>query len=265
MPPETGPAGKNGTMTTVLGIDVGGTGVKGAPVDTRTGRLLTDRHRIDTPHPATPEAVTEVVAGIAGFFDWTGVTGATFPAVVKEGVAHTAANVDPAWIGTDIASTFGSAIGAPVTVVNDADAAGLAETAFGAARGERGVVFVVTLGTGIGSALFVDGRLVPNTELGHLPMGKHDAEHLASESARERDDLGWKAWAKRLDEYFDLLGALLAPDLIVVGGGVSKRADKFLPHLSTATRVVPAQLLNNAGIVGAALAHVAASPVDRSD
>jgi polyphosphate glucokinase len=179
-------------MTTVLGIDVGGTGIKGAPVDTRTGQLLADRHRILTPQPATPDAVGEVVGELARCFDWTGPAGATFPAVVKGGVAHTAANVDPSWIGTDAAALFAKAIGGTVTVVNDADAAGIAEMRFGAGRGRDGVVLVVTLGTGIGSALFVGGTLVPNTELGHLQMDGQDAENLAAESVREQDELSWK-------------------------------------------------------------------------
>jgi polyphosphate glucokinase len=253
-------------MTTVLGIDVGGTGIKGAPVDTRNGRLLADRHRIPTPHPATPESVTEVVGELAKFFEWTGPTGATFPGVVKHGVARTAANVDHAWIGTDAAGQFAETIGGDVTVVNDADAAGIAEMAFGAGKDRPGLVMVITLGTGIGSALFIDGALVPNTELGHLKMGKHDAEHLAAESVREQDNLSWKEWAERVDEYLAMLEALFTPDLFVIGGGVSKKADKFLPRLtSVQTEVVPAQLLNEAGIVGAALAHVARTGVPHTD
>jgi polyphosphate glucokinase len=243
-------------MTTVLGIDVGGTGIKGAPVDTRTGRLLADRHRIPTPQPATPDAVAGVVGELATFFDWTGPSGATFPAVIKHGVAHTAANVDPSWIGTDAASTFGTATGCRVAVVNDADAAGVAEARFGHPDARTGSVIMLTLGTGIGSAVITDGVLVPNTELGHLKIGRKqiDAEDLAAESVRERDDLGWKEWSKRLSHYLSHLEDLLWPDLFVLGGGVSKKADKFVPHLEVRTRVVPAQLLNQAGIVGAALA-----------
>jgi polyphosphate glucokinase len=195
------------------------------------------------------------VAELAKFFDWTGPTGATFPAVVKDGVARTAANVDQAWIGTDAAARFSKAIGGDVTVVNDADAAGVAEMTFGAGKDRRGLVVMITLGTGIGSALFIDGDLVPNTELGHLKMGKHDAEHLAADSVREQDDLSWKDWAKRVEEYLLLVEALFSPDLFVIGGGVSKKSDKFFPHLTEVqTEVVAAQLLNEAGIVGAALA-----------
>ena len=253
-------------MTTVLGIDIGGTGIKGAPADTRSGQLLADRHRILTPHPATPDAVTDVVAQLAKFFDWSGPTGATFPAVVKDGVARTAANVDPAWIGTDAAAKFSKAIGGEVTVVNDADAAGVAEMTFGAGKGRRGLVIMITLGTGIGSALFMDGVLVPNTELGHLKMGEHDAEHLAAESVREKHGLSWKDWSKRVVEYLVMVEALFTPDLFVIGGGVSKKADKFFPHLGDVqTEIVPAQLLNEAGIVGAALAHIQRTGVPHTD
>jgi polyphosphate glucokinase len=252
-------------MTTVLGIDIGGTGIKGAPVDTRSGQLLADRHRILTPHPATPEAVTGVVAELAKFFDWTGPAGAAFPAVIKNGVAKTAANVDPQWIGTDAAKLFTEAIGSDVTVVNDADAAGIAEVTFGAGKDCAGVVIMVTLGTGIGSALFVDGTLVPNTELGHLKMGKKDAEKRAAESVREEQGLTWKAWSSRLDAYLVMLEALFWPDLIIVGGGISKKSEKFLPRLSLSCEIVPAQLLNEAGIVGAALAHSLRAPATHTD
>jgi polyphosphate glucokinase len=245
----------------VLGIDIGGTGIKGAPVDLATGALAADRHRIVTPQPATPDAVAKVVGQIAQHFEWPApngpggqLAGATFPAVMKNGVAWTAANVDESWIGTDAAKLFTAAVGAPVWVINDADAAGVAEMEFGAGKGVGGVVIMVTLGTGIGSALFLDGVLVPNTELGHLPMGKNkQAEKLAAESVRENENLSWKEWAKRLDRYFDVLERLFSPDLIIVGGGVSKKAEKFLPLLSTDVHIVPAQLLNEAGIVGAAI------------
>ena len=240
-------------MTNVLGIDIGGTGIKGAPVDTTTGQLIADRQRIPTPQPATPKAVTEVVAKVAAFFAWKGAVGATFPAVIKDGVARTAANVDQAWIGTNAQQLFADAIGAPVTVVNDADAAGVAEMEFGAGKDVEGVVIMVTLGTGIGSALFVDGVLVPNTELGHMKLGKHDAERHAAESVRERQGLSWQQWADRLTQYFGIIEELFSPDLIIVGGGVSKKSEKFLPLITTSTPIVPAQLLNEAGIVGAAI------------
>jgi polyphosphate glucokinase len=241
-------------MATLLGIDIGGTGIKGAPVDTRTGDLIAPRFRIPTPQPATTDGVAEVVAQVAEHFDWTGRIGATFPAVVKHGTVQTAANVDHSWIGQDAAALLGTATGASVTVVNDADAAGIAEMEFGAGKHRHDTVIVVTLGTGIGSVVFVDGMLVPNTELGHLQIRGKDAEKRAAESVREREGLSWKQWAKRLNEYFAALEALLWPDLIVVGGGVSKKSSKFLPLLKTRAEIVPAKLLNEAGIVGAALA-----------
>lgn len=241
-------------MTTTLGIDIGGTGIKGAPVDTATGELVAPRHRILTPKPATVDAVAGVVAEVARHFDWTGAIGATFPAVVKNGVVATAANVDKSWISTDAASVLSHACaGVPVTVLNDADAAGLAEMAFGAGRGRTDTVIMVTLGTGIGSAVFVDGELVPNTELGHLLVRGKEAEKRAADSVREHERLSWKQWAKRLDEYLALLESLLWPDLIIVGGGVSKKYDKFLPLLHPRAELLPAQLLNEAGIVGAAV------------
>jgi polyphosphate glucokinase len=241
-------------MATLLGIDIGGTGIKGAPVDVKTGELLAPRERILTPTPATPDAVAEVVGELFKHFDWTGPAGATFPAVVKDGVARTAANVDQAWIGTDAAALFTKACGAPVTVLNDADAAGIAEMEFGVGKGRGGVVIMTTLGTGIGSALFLDGELVPNTELGHIEVRGKDAEKRASEIVREREGLTWEKWAKRLDEYYQVLEALFSPDLIIIGGGVSKKAEKFLSLLHTQAEIAPAQLQNEAGIVGAAIA-----------
>lgn len=246
-------------MTTQLGIDIGGTGMKAAPVDTKTGQLTLDRFRIPTPQPATPDAVARVVGELVTHFEWTGGVGATFPAVIRHGVAETAANVDPSWIGTDAAAAFSKVTGTAVTVLNDADAAGIAEMEFGAGKGRAGVVIVVTLGTGIGSALFVDGALVPNTELGHIPIRGKDAEARAAASVREAKGLSWKVWAKRLQEYFACMEALLSPDLLIIGGGVSKKSERFLPLLHTRAELVPAQLLNQAGIVGAAVASVRAS------
>ncbi len=247
-----------------LGIDIGGSGIKGAPVDLVAGQLLAERRREPTPQPSAPDAVAEVVAGLVRSLvadlpddpagDPTGTPlGVAFPAVIQHGVARTAANVDPAWVGTDVAALLAGATGHRVHVVNDADAAGVAEARFGAARDVPGVVLVATLGTGIGTALLVDGVLVPNSELGHLEVEGHDAETRASDAAREREDLSWKHWAKRLDVYFGALEALLWPDLIVIGGGVSKKHERFLPLLQLRTPVVPAALLNQAGIVGAAV------------
>ena len=237
-----------------LGIDIGGTGVKGAVVDTKKGRLLTDRIRVPTPDPATPAAVAETVASIVRHFEWTGPIGCTFPGVVRDGIVHTAANVDSSWLGVDAATVIGSAAGCAVTVVNDADAAGEAETRFGAARGRGGVIMTITLGTGIGSALMIDGTLVPNTELGHIPFRGGDAEAWSAASVRERLELDWDEWASRVDDYLCLVERLFWPDLFIIGGGVSKKADKFLPKLTCRTPTVPAALLNQAGIVGAAMA-----------
>jgi polyphosphate glucokinase len=251
-------------MATLLGIDIGGTGIKGAPVDVNTGELIAPRERILTPQPATPEAVAEVVTELFRHFDWTGPAGATFPAVIKDGVARSAANVDSSWIGTNAAELFMKATGAPVTVVNDADAAGVAEMEFGAGRNRRGVVLMVTLGTGIGSALFLDGELVPNTELGHIEIRGKEAEKRAAESVREREALTWEKYARRLQEYFMTIEKLFSPDLIIIGGGISKKPEKFLPLLTLRTAVVAAELQNEAGIVGAAVAAAhaqsAASP-----
>jgi polyphosphate glucokinase len=241
-------------MTTMLGIDIGGTGIKGAPVDVDRGQLTADRLRILTPQPATPDAVAKVVGELVRHFRWTGPVGCTFPAVMKQGVAQTAANVDASWIGTDAADAFGRETGCKVTVLNDADAAGLAEARFGAGRNRDGVVIVVTLGTGIGSALFVDGRLFPNTELGHLVMDGKDAEKRAAASVRENSDMKWGKWAKRVNEYLLYVERLFWPDLFIIGGGVSKKSERFLPYIKTQAEVVPAQLRNEAGIVGAAVA-----------
>jgi polyphosphate glucokinase len=237
----------------VTGVDIGGTGIKGAPVDTGRGELTADRVRLLTPSPATPERVSGTVVEVIGQVGGSGPVGITMPAVVRGGVVETAANIDTAWIGVDAVALFGDALARPVTVMNDADAAGVAEMTFGAGKGHSGTVVVVTLGTGIGSALFVGGTLVPNTELGHLPLEGGDAEDWAAESVREREDLSWKHWAHRLQKYFELLESLLAPELIIVGGGVSKKADKFLPRIGIRTPLVAAQLQNEAGIVGAAV------------
>ncbi len=242
------------TSGNILGIDIGGSGIKGAPVNVETGELLAERIRIPTPQPSTPQAVAEVVAEIARRFNWTGPIGCTFPAVVQHGVTLSAANVDKAWIGTPAEDLFEQATGCPVTVINDADAAALGEVAFGAGQGRKGLVLMLTFGTGIGSGLVLDGRLIPNSELGHLQLNGKEVEPWASDRTRERDELSWEKWAKRVQKYLEHLEMLFTPDLFIVGGGVSKKADKFKGLLNTKAELVIAELQNNAGIAGAALA-----------
>jgi len=238
----------------VVGVDVGGSGIKGAPVDLEQGEFATERTRIETPQPSTPENVAQVVKEVLDKVGVDGPVGITLPAVVRSGVVKTAANIDHSWIGVDAVDLFGKATGRSVRVVmNDADAAGVAEMHYGIGRDRKGVVILVTLGTGIGSALFVDGELVPNTELGHLPLHGDDAEKWAAASVRENEQLSWKEFAHRLQRYFELLERLFWPDLIVVGGGVSKRADRFLPRIELDTELAAATLYNDAGIIGAAL------------
>jgi polyphosphate glucokinase len=238
----------------ILGIDVGGSGIKGAPVDTETGQLLAERVRIKTPKGAEPEPMAEVVKQIAGFFNWNGSIGIGFPAPIKRGVAMMAANISPKWIGLNADDLFTRVTGCDCTMINDADAAGLAEMAFGAGRGQLGTVIMATLGTGIGSAIFYRGVLLPNTEFGHAELNGMDAEHYASDAARQRDDLSWKKYAKRLNLYLKMMEKLFWPDLFIIGGGISKESEKFLPLLTITTPIVPAQLRNQAGIIGAALA-----------
>jgi polyphosphate glucokinase len=235
-------------------VDIGGSGIKGCVVDLDRGELVGERLRIDTPQPALPGAVCDVVADIVDKFSWTGRVGITYPGVMKHGVAFTAANVDKSWIGTDLAGAMDARIPGTVQTLNDADAAGLAEVTYGAGKGKRGLVLMLTFGTGIGSALFIDGTLVPNCEFGHIEVDGVDGEKAASANAKDRDDLNYIQWAKRVDRYLDTLEKAIWPDLIIVGGGVSKKSHKWVPLLSTRTEVVPAQLLNDAGIVGAALA-----------
>lgn len=236
-----------------LGVDVGGSGIKGAPIDLASGELTAERHKVATPRPATPAAVAAAVAEVVAHFGWEAPFGATFPGVITGGVARTAANVDRSWIGTDVAATFAEATGREVVAVNDADAAGLAEVRWGAARDHEGLVLIVTLGTGIGTALVHQGRLVPNVELGHIELDGVDAETRAAGAVRERENLGWAEWAGRVQRYLRALEAYLWPDLIVVGGGVSRRAKKWLPLVELRTPVVAAGLQNQAGIAGAAL------------
>ncbi|MGA6169094.1 polyphosphate--glucose phosphotransferase [Streptomyces sp. NPDC012600] len=239
----------------IFGVDIGGSGIKGAPVDLDRGDLARERHKVLTPQPATPQGVAGCVAEVVGHFDWSGPIGITFPGVVTDGVTRTAANVDKGWIDTDAAALLGERVGGPVTILNDADAAGIAEMTFGAGRGRKGTVIMLTLGTGIGSAIFVDGRLVPNTELGHLELHGHEAEKRASTKAREDEDLSWQHWAHRVQKYLLHVEMLFSPELFIIGGGVSRKAEKFLPLIEKVrAEIVPAELQNNAGIVGAAMA-----------
>jgi polyphosphate glucokinase len=237
-----------------LGIDIGGTTIKGAVVDADAGTMSSLRHVIKTPRPSHPDAVVPVVAEIVAHFEWTGAVGCTFPSVVKGGVTLTAANIDKAWIGTDAAALLEAATGLSFTVMNDADAAGVAEMRYGAGAGRDGLVLVVTLGTGIGTALFLDGNLIPNSELGHLELDGAEAEKQASERVRIEGGLSWEVWGERVDAYLRSMERLLWPDLIIIGGGVSELAEHYFPLLHTQCEVVAARLLNDAGIVGAAVA-----------
>lgn len=237
----------------ILGIDIGGSGVKGAIVHTKKGELLTKRYRIPTPQPATPEAVADVIKKIVKHFKWKGAIGVGFPGVIQHGVARTAANLDDRWIGTDLNKLFSKKTGCKVHVVNDADAAGMGEMKFGSGKDFLGVALLVTVGTGLGTVVFAKGNLLPNMEMGHILLHGEDAELYTSDAARKADDLSWETWAGRFNEYLNRMEELLWPDLIIIGGGASKKDDEFIPHLKTRAKVVPATLLNEAGIIGAAL------------
>ena len=237
----------------MIGIDVGGTGIKAAVVETTTGELMTARVRVETPHPAVPKHMIKATSGLVADLPPELHAGIGFPAVIQRGIVKTAANIDPSWIGVDADAAFTDALGRQLVVGNDADAAGLAEMRFGAGRGQAGTVLMLTLGTGIGSALFRDGVLLPNTELGHLQLRGKDAERRAAASIKVSKHLSWHAWSKRLAEYVDEIDRLLSPDLVIIGGGISKEADKFIHELPSRVKCVPATLQNRAGIVGAAM------------
>lgn len=237
-----------------LGIDIGGTGIKAARVDTDQGDLLTERMKVSTPSPSTPEAVAAAVAELAKKLDWKGPAGCGFPGVIHRGKVLTAANISKDWLGVRADTLLEKATGCELTVANDADLAGLAEMRFGAGKGREGVVLMLTFGTGIGTAIFVDGKLVPNTELGHLEIDGHEAEKWASERARIEKELSWKKWGKRVTTYLERMHAYFWPELIIFGGGVSRKFDKLAPHLSPPCEVVPAKLQNRAGVIGAAVA-----------
>ena len=238
----------------ILGIDIGGSGIKGAIVETRTGTLTSERLRLDTPSDSTPSQVARVVAELVTLHRWKGKIGCTFPGVIQHGIIYSAANLNKTWVGVNGETLLRRKTGCAVHLLNDADAAGIAEMQFGAGKNKMGVVLILTFGTGIGSALFIDGKLVPNTELGHIELRGKDAESRAAARIRTEKSLSWEDWAARVNEYLTQIEKLFSPDLIIVGGGVSKRADAFLPLLETRARIVPARLRNDAGIVGAALA-----------
>ena len=239
----------------ILGIDFGGSGIKGAPVNTKSGKLLEPRHRIPTPNPATPEKVVEVVQELIKHFKWKGPVGIGFPSVVMNGVIKTAANISDEWIGIDAEKMFSTATGLPVYIINDADSAGLAEMKFGAGKKVKGTAFLVTVGTGIGSVLFTKGKLVANTEIGHMYLSNgKEAEEYASDAVRQEQDLNWKDWAKRFNEFLLELERLFWPEVIILGGGVSKRSKDFVKHININTKLVMAKQKNEAGIIGAALA-----------
>ncbi|WP_319502518.1 polyphosphate--glucose phosphotransferase [uncultured Draconibacterium sp.] len=237
----------------VLGIDFGGSGIKGAIVDTKTGELVTERHRIETPQPATPEAVAEVMAELTEHFNWKGKVGVGVPAVVKNGVMLTAANIDNSWIGQEVNKNLSEKTGCEVECVNDADAAGIAEIHFGAGAKVKGMVFLLTVGTGIGTVIFIDKHLVPNLELGHLEFKGKTIERDSADSVRKRKDLSWEEWGKRFNNALDYYDKMFNPNLFIVGGGISKKMDRFEEYIKLDTPVVPAEMENNAGIIGAAL------------
>lgn len=238
----------------VLGIDIGGSAFKGAPVDLKTGRLLAERHRVEIDSPCSLRDGLAAARAIVKHFNWKGPVGIGFPGIVEQGRIGAVGNLGKAWVGQNGATIFRRATGCPVRLVNDADAAGLAEVRYGRGRNQRGTVILLTFGTGIGSALFRDGRLFPNSELGHIPWRGKAFERYAAASVRKRAKLDWPEWADRVNTYLAVVERLFAPRLLIIGGGVSKKAGKFLPRLKAEARIVPAKLHNDAGIVGAALA-----------
>jgi polyphosphate glucokinase len=238
----------------ILGIDIGGSGIKGAPVDIKTGKLLEERHRLVTPEPSTPAKVAKTIKELVRHFKWNGPIGCGFPAVVQNGVIRTAANIDKGWINTDAGKLFSEATKLPVWVLNDADAAGLAEVKLGAGAGFKGAIVVMTIGTGIGSSLFIKGKLYPNTEFGHLEFKGMDAELYASDAARKKENLDWKTWGKQLNEYLSYVEFLYWPEMIILGGGASKKLNLFKDQINLKAKLVPAHFLNEAGIIGAAIA-----------
>ncbi|UCF28665.1 MAG: ROK family protein [Chloroflexota bacterium] len=237
----------------VLGIDIGGSGIKGAPVDTDKGTLLAQRYRLLTPTPAKPQAVAETVVKICKKFKWKGSLGIGFPGVIRRGVTLTAANIHDDWVGLNAAKFIKKVTGRKTCIINDADAAGLAEITFGAGKDRQGVILLVTIGTGLGTAIFSDGHLVPNSEFGHLEIDGVEAEWLASDAARKRENLSWKKWGHRFNHYLQTMEKLFWPDLIILGGGISKKHEQFKQYITVQAEVIPAQMMNEAGIIGAAV------------
>ncbi len=237
----------------ILGIDIGGSGIKGAIVDTKEGVLLTERHRIKTPQPATPQAVANTVAELVNHFNYSGPIGCGFPALIHHGFVQTAANIDKSWISVQAEQIFSKTCGTNVCVLNDADAAGIAELYFGAGKGRKGVALLLTIGTGIGSALLNNGALIPSTEFGHIEFKGDIAEKYCSDSARERLGLTWEKWGQRFNKYLHYMEKLFSPDIFILGGGASKKFNKFSDQINVKAEVVPAELRNLAGIIGAAI------------
>ncbi|MEM1318776.1 MAG: ROK family protein [Bacteroidota bacterium] len=239
----------------ILGIDVGASGIKGAIIDLESGQLVTERFRVTTPQPSTTKAVAEALNSVVKHFKWSGLIGVGFPSVIKDGVSYTAANIHESWIEANVKEIMSRKTGCEVYVCNDADAAGLAEMAYGAGRKQKGTVLLITVGTGLGSALFINGKMFPNTEFGHLYLKGQEqiAEQFAADSVRKREGLSWSGWAQRFNLFLNLVNYTLYPDLIILGGGASKKFEKFSEQLKSPAKVIPAQLLNNAGIIGAAL------------
>ena len=238
----------------ILGIDVGGSGIKGGIVDTEKGELVTERYRIPTPQPPKPAPMIETIEAIITHFDWKGPVGCGFPAAVKNQIVKTASNIDDSWIGINASAQIEKKTGCPIHLVNDVDAAGFAEAEFGAGKDCYGTIFMAAFGTGIGSAVFHNRQLVPNTELGHIPLHGMEAEQYAANSIRENEGLSWEQWGGRVNEYLQLIEALFWPDLIIIGGGVSKDFHEFEPFIDVESKVMPAESRNHAGIIGAALA-----------
>mgnify|MGYP000332741153 FL=1 len=246
----------------ILGIDVGGSGMKGGIVNIETGEMISERHRIPTPVPRTPEAMADVIAELVQHFDYKGKVGCGFPTVIKKGICKSPGNLDPSWLGVNVEELFEKKTGLDFTVVNDADIAGYASIEYGVGKGKDGLVIMITIGTGLGSGAFYDGKLIPNFELGQIPYKKYKKIELwAAASAKEREGLTYKKWGKRFNKFLKYVDLIVAPDLILLGGGTSKDFDEFKKYITIETPVIPAELQNHAGIIGAAAAAMHKIPV----